>query len=237
MNRKDSLGFTLVELMLSMAFLSALLLAIAMTVIQISNTYNRGTMLKDVNQSGRSISAELQRSISESAPFSIVSDEGVINSSFVDKEWGGRLCISQYAYIWNYGNTLNKTNPLEINRYSDTGNKSTVPIHFVKVRDAGASYCLDPSKPIDFSQSVELLLSGDHSLAIQKFDITSPDTAKDDKARERLYSLDFYIGTNDSMALNSDASACKQPGEDDADIARCSIQEFNIAIRAGNSVR
>ena len=56
-------GFTLIELMLAMTFISVLLLAIAMTIIQIGTIYNRGVTLKEVSQAARSISDELNRSI------------------------------------------------------------------------------------------------------------------------------------------------------------------------------
>lgn len=88
-------GFTLIELMLAMTFVSALLLAIAMTVIQISNVYTRGLTLKEVNQAGRTISTELKRGISQSAPFAVPGPKYVV------QPWGGRLCVGQYSYIWN----------------------------------------------------------------------------------------------------------------------------------------
>ena len=72
MNRVDRQnGFTLIELMLAMAFVSALLIAVAMTVIQIASIYNRGITLKDVNQTGSSVASELQRNIAGSASFNI----------------------------------------------------------------------------------------------------------------------------------------------------------------------
>lgn len=224
-------GFTLIELMLAMTFISVLLLAIAMTVIQISNTYNRGITLKDVNQAGRTMVSELQRSIGESAPFSIAAGTG---SHFVDKDWGGRLCIGKYTYAWNYGSTLNQSNPLNINKYS-SAQTSLPPVHFVKISDPDSSYCWDLSKDIDASQSTELLMSSDHDLAIQKLTITSEPTVIDTKTNEQLYSLTFYIGTNDPTALKDNMTACREPGEAGADSAYCSVQEFSIVIRAGSS--
>lgn len=228
MNHKRKSGFTLIELILAMAFLSALLLAIAMTVIQIGATYNRGIMLKDVDQLGRSISSELQAGISSSSPFDL-------GDNFIDNEWGGRLCVSGYSYIWNYGKTLDKANPLDSNKYKDSPNLP--PIHFLKARDPGGFYCADSSKPIDSNSSTELLVSSDHDLAIHKFNIGSAVSAIDAKSRSQLYTVTFIIGTNDNEALSNDASSCKAPGEAGSDINHCSVQEFSIAIRAGNSVK
>lgn len=228
----SSRGFTLIELMLSMTFISVLLLAIAMTVIQISHTYNRGITLKDVNQSGRAIVSELQRGISESAPFSIESGPG---SRFVNQAGGGRLCVGRYSYIWNYGSTLNKSDSADENKYSST--TSGLPdIRFVKVFDSGSSYCLTPKKAINPNDSTELLISSDHNLALHRFNIASAPTAVDNKTKQRLYSISFYLGTNETEALVNDATSCKAPGEPGADIAYCSVQEFNITVRAGNLV-
>lgn len=92
-----SKGFTLIELMLAMTFVAALLIAIALTVIQISNIYNKGLTMKEVNQVGRSISDDLVRSISQSQSFAVPSD------SYVTKDWGGRLCTGKFSYmeLWN----------------------------------------------------------------------------------------------------------------------------------------
>ena len=48
-------GFTLIELMLAMSFISVLLLSIAMVGIQAGKMYSRGIVLRDVNKAGRDI--------------------------------------------------------------------------------------------------------------------------------------------------------------------------------------
>src|SRR5450759_2265716 len=101
MNLSRQRGFTLVELMLAMAFVSALLLAIAMTVIQIGNIYNRGITYKNVNQVGSSLVSELQRSIASNAPFDVSINGVGEGEHYINKGWGGRLCTGQYSYIWN----------------------------------------------------------------------------------------------------------------------------------------
>jgi hypothetical protein len=68
MSSRQSKGFTLVELMLSMAFVSLLLLAIALLVIQISNMYNKGLTLRAVNESGQLIASDLQETLNTSVP-------------------------------------------------------------------------------------------------------------------------------------------------------------------------
>ena len=228
-------GFTLIELMLAMTFLSFLLIAMALTVIQISAIYNHGMTLKEVNQAGRSMSNELQRTITSGAPFFLPVPYNP-TSHFISNSWGGRLCVGQYSYIWNYGQALNNN---DSNLYKYSGSDSTKPIRFIKLPDAKADYCLVTATPIPLASAVELLEVGDHNLAIHSFNISSPATATDSKTKEQLYSLSFVIGTNDSNALvlTDPASIyCKGPSLAGSDLAYCSVQEFNIVARAGNAV-
>lgn len=226
-------GFTLIELLLAMGFISALLLAIAVTVIQISNIYNRGMTLKEVNQAGRALSSELQRSITSGAPFAIEPGEG--SRYIVQGNWGGRLCVGQYSYVWNYGNALLNNNPTgnELNTYNNDPNTQ---IRFVKIIDPSALYCQDSTKKIEKADATELLNVGDHSLALHSLTVVSEPTALDTKTRQRLYSITFFIGTNDQAALVTGGTGCKAPGEEGADLAYCSVQEFNIVARAGSEL-
>ena len=245
-------GFTLIELMLAMGFVSALLIAVAMTVIQIANIYNRGITLKDVNQAGRSIASELQRSIAGSASFNIDSGVGsrYIQQSLNGKNAGGRLCIGQYSYIWNYGSAIKPNDTSSSpNLYldPDLGRQ----IRFVKVIDPNANYCIKdingkyPS--IKLSDSVELLddVQDRHDLAIHSFSISSTpsasDTAYDAKTGQRLYSIEFLIGTNDQTALMHDSglvvTGCLPPSDPNSDPSYCSVNQFNIVARAGNTIK
>lgn len=225
-------GFTLIELMLAMTFISILLIAITMTIIQISNIYNHGITLKEVDQAGRTLSAELQRTIRSSSQFDIT-DTG--NVYVKQGDWGARLCLGSYSYIWNYGKALNTNDPKgqNLNVYDD----SEADIRFVKVSDSDRSYCSSvPKKKVDSSGAIDLLDAGDHSLAVHKFVITSSTSAFDAVSNQRLYNIRFTVGTNDTNAIVDDASKCKAPGESGSDPSYCSVQEFNIVARAGNAV-
>lgn len=223
-------GFTLIELMLAMTFISFLLVAIAMTIIQISTTYNRGMTLKEINQVGRSMTSEVQRTISTTTPFPIEPGPG---TRLIDSSWGGRLCVGQYSYIWNYGKELLANDP-SLNRY--VGSDAGTQIRFVKVLDGEAAYCSDPTKAINRANAVELMNSGDHTLVLHTFAIKSALTAIDSSTRERLYSISFTIGTNDQAALVADQSACSEPGTPGSDLAYCAVQQFNVVARAGNAI-
>ncbi len=226
MNRK---GFTLIELMLAMTFVSALLLAVAMTVIQISHIYTRGLTVKEVNQSGRSIGIELKRGISQAAPFAIPGPKYIDNTK---TPWGGRLCVGQYSYIWNYGPTLNNTTTDKNNSnvYTD-GTKMS----FIKVPDSAGAYCSTPNSMIDKTYAVEMLASGDNSLAMQGFTITNNST--DPASGEAIYSISYIIGTNDQTALNPSYTSCKAPSQTNSNFNFCSINQFDIVVRALNALQ
>src|SRR3954468_13520221 len=138
MNRDNRQGFTLIELMLAMTFIAMLLVAIALTTIQISNIYNKGITLREVNQAGRSVSDELQRTISSATPFDVTpkgSGDIAPASRYITSAGGGRMCLGNYTYAWNYGKALvgGSGAPAILNKYS--GADSGTAVRFVRVTD------------------------------------------------------------------------------------------------------
>lgn len=239
-------GFTLIELLLAMGFISVLLLAIAMTILQIGAIYNRGMIVKEVNQVGRNLATEMQGAIIKTAPFPITQTTG--SHYFKQGTWGGRLCLGQYSYIWNYGSALQVGTSPTRNLYQTGGRPEPLliaansnPIRFVKAYDTNASYCSNLSLAIDQVNATELLNVGDHSLVVHDFAISTSTTADDTKTGQRLYTLTFTIGTNETSALLLDGagivSGCKGPGVLGADLSYCVVQKFSIAVRAGNMVQ
>lgn len=186
--RQRQSGFTLIELLLAMTFISVLLLTIALTIVQIANIYNRGIILKEVNQTSRSLSDELDGAMRSSSTFSIEPSA----RRYVSNQWGGRMCLGQYSYVWNYGTALDSVSSNR-NQYSgpntsgnsviDANGTTRYEISFVKVPDAGGVYCMPNGSgaypKINPAEAVELLRTGDHSLAIHAFDVVSNPTAKD----------------------------------------------------------
>lgn len=233
MNLVKQLGFTLIELMLSTTFIAVLLIAVAMTTIQVSNIYNKGITLKEVNQAGRSISDELQRAVSFTAPFDVTPKQddspATLASKYVRWEGGGRLCVGEYSYAWNYGKALEggAGAPEVFNKYSD-GN----PVRFVKVSDPENALCANLTQTIDGLRAAELLASGDRDLVLHKFSIQK--TAENPTVGEALYSISFTVGTNDREQLASGDTSCKPPSEGEGSEAYCSVNTFDLVARAGN---
>lgn len=233
MNHVKSSGFTLVELMLAMTFISVLLVAIAMTTIQISNIYNKGITLREVNQAGRSLSVDLQRSIAASTPFDVtpqVDDSpDTADSKYVVRDGGGRLCLGGYTYAWNFGSALvgGQGAPAVLNEFEDGQ-----PVRFVKVADPQGELCVDPEASIARPDAVDLISSGDRNLAIHEFSITK--TAEDAGISQALYAISMTIGTNDQAQLTTNDASCRPPADEVGAEEYCAVNQFDIIARAGN---
>lgn len=244
-------GFTLVELMLAMGFLSALMIIIAMTVVQIGNIYNKGITLKEVNLVGKALSTELQHSIIEVASFELSASAKtyVIQKNGAGNAIGGRLCTGKYTYIWNYGTEIqDKVNSNLVNRYKSPVPPDVNPIHLIKILDANKSYCVPVSfgvyDDIPLANASELIVSDKSQLdlAILSFSVTSNSaTAYDSITGERLYNIRFTLGTNKKEARVTDPAtgiiSCKPPGAFNSDFNFCSVNDFDIVARAGNKIK
>lgn len=233
MNRDNTHGFTLIELMLAMTFIAMLLMAIAMTTIQISNIYNKGITLREVNQAGRALSDELQRSVASATPFDVTPrvDESpdTAASKYIVRDGGGRLCLGRYTYAWNYGASIagDTGAPSVFNAY-DNGEA----VRFAKVDDPGAALCTDPTLPIVRANATEMLSSGDRDLVVHAFSITN--SATDAVTGQALYSISMVVGTNDNEQLTANDASCLPPAQGAGKENYCSVNQFDIIARAGN---
>lgn len=228
-------GFTIVELMLAMTFVSLLLMAIAMTVIQISNIYTKGLTMRAVNQSGQTITQDIRRSIEAARPLDIGGADAGGGQNYqpmvklggdLRLPDGGRLCTGSYSYIWNNGKAFDAP----VNKYQDDSSL----IRLVKVVDNGSRYCADPSRAIDRMTAVEMLSDGDRELAVQSLSIRE---ATDSPAfGQALYIVKLVLGTNDQEALEltSVDASCKPPATNPDSQDYCSINKFEFTARAGN---
>ncbi len=226
-------GFTIIELMMAMAFVSVLLLIIAMTVIQISNIYNKGLTMKAVAQAGRTISEDIKQTLGKSQPFAVDTAFRLQRypESPTSTSDGGRLCTGLYTYVWNYGRSLSG-NP--INTYESGDDQ----IRFVRVRDSGGQYCADPTKKIQQSDATELLSAENSDLAIQSFTIMQ--LASDAAIGQALYRVVMEIGTNNQDALQQTQTidtidtTCRPPSDDASLQHFCAVNQFDFTAQAGN---
>lgn len=239
MNRvtKKQQGFTLVELTLAMAFISLLLLAIALTVIQIGSIYNQGTTIKEVNQAARDMNDDLNRNISSVDPIDLSKDYVLTPSAAAPA--GGRLCLGSYTYIWNYAKGIAANSPY-------VANANGTPVRFMRVADSSKAYCtksgtapaLKDVRASDLGNAQELLKIGDHDLGIHDFSFATPvpASAVDAVTHEQLYTINYLIGTSDITALNATQTACLAPNLTNANPLFCDVEQFSLVVRAGHGV-
>lgn len=233
MSHDKKQGFTLIELMLAMTFIAILLVAIAMTTIQISAIYNKGITLREVNQAGRAISDELQRSISSAVPFDVTpkkdASPATETSKYVVRDGGGRLCVGRYTYVWNYGQSIAGVSgaPSIYNKYTD----NTV-VRFAKVSDPSSDLCTNPTQSVVRANATEMLTSGDRDLVVHEFTVAS--RASDAVTGQAMYGISMVIGTNDDDQLETNDRSCKPPASGVGKENYCSVNQFDIIARAGN---
>jgi hypothetical protein len=232
-NNRQTAGFTIVELMIAMAFISVLLLAIAMVVMQIGAIYNKGTTMKSVNQSGRAIVDDMKRTIG-SSKLDISTDYRVHDHNdgsrpTIDLD-SGRLCTGTYSYIWNIGTHVDPAHPeSQFNKYS--GDASDKLLRLVKVLDSGRQYCKGDAKAaIDPTNAVELL--SDRDLAVQGFHIEQ--LTHNGASGMTLYNIGITISNAESEAINTVDNSCKTPSEGSTLQNYCAVNEFIFTARAGN---
>ncbi len=240
--RTHKQGFTLVELMLAMAFVSVLLLAIALTAIQAGKLYSRGTTLRNINQSGRNISDMLKRDFLQSNAQKIADDGGqVIQVKTTDGTVvNERICLGYYSYIWNRVDAIvratgdNYIQQLLV-KYDDADARD-VAINLVRVVDSGGNLCRKSGTPavypkvVDRDIATELLQSptDENFLGVYDFylnKITSGDSS------EALFALGFTLGTGRTGEINTADQSCKPPADDESNMEFCAINKFETIVR------
>lgn len=254
-HQKHSNGFTLIELMLSMAFVSVLLVTIAMTVMQMATIYNRGITLKEVNQAARDISDDMRRSVQAAAIFTVNADgsdsvnlvqtrSSVVGSNVV---MTGRLCLGKYSYIWNTASAIESGFSGRARFLTSSGTAGD-NVNLVKVPDSTKKYCSkDASDNLlyrdilyaDSGKATELLKQGDRTLRLLYFGVTTTNSAYDPISSQRLYTIAYTLGTGSTSAMKLEdgvPTACLGPTEANSDFVYCNVQQFSIALRAGNAV-
>lgn len=111
-------GFTLVELMLAMAFLAFLLLFTVNVTMQLTLLYSKGVSTRQINQTGRQVVDAVGRSLRYTTPRTPGTQ---------------RLCLNGTTYAWN-----TDVNP-DANRFN---NPLRTRVGFVSIADPSEAYCL-----------------------------------------------------------------------------------------------
>ena len=126
-------GFTIIELSISMAMLSVLMLIVIFSILNIIGVYNKGITLKRVNQSGRTIAAEIQSDLRSAVPSNI----GIRGTDLAGTLVPTALCTGKNSYIWNVWGENGVNTDIKF----DSTNE---PVTMVKTNDPGGEYCKVP---------------------------------------------------------------------------------------------
>lgn len=240
--RRHKGGFTIIELMLAMAFVSFLLLSIAMTTIQAGNMYNRGLTLRGVNQVGRDIDGMLRRDFLQTDSRRIVrpsaASSRVIRLSDPGQLISGRFCLGQYSYLWN--------DPWVLDRETDISHSAIVrdasgqPINFVRVVDEDARLCEQvsghyPNSLAGYTSVTQLLktrTSGEEVvLGIHSFDVVALTYDSVTPRPEGLYRVQYTVGTTRVSEINTSNQSCRPPSDTESNFQFCAINQFDTIVR------
>jgi prepilin-type N-terminal cleavage/methylation domain-containing protein len=120
---KHQQGFTLIELMIALAFVAFILIFSTTAVIQVMQTYNKGLAIKQINQAGRTTMEDMSRYLR-------TADPGVVDVSLVSSQ--RRACFGGVSYVWNLSNTPGNL----ANKYDDDSS-----LTFARVADDSKAMC------------------------------------------------------------------------------------------------
>lgn len=233
-------GFTLVELMLAMAFVSVLLLAIATIAIQAGKLYNRGLTLKSINQSGREISDSLRRDFLQANAGKI---SGNARSAVVMVQAGGadrsgRLCLGDYSYVWNVPKVVSGEVKAGAGIITEVGGPhSGRPINFARVIDPDGMLCQKNETTGAYMSTVAtdkvthlLKPAGSNDVVLAIHHMQAARVAGDSGA-DSLYRLEFVLGTSQLEAVNTANGTCKPPADNSENLDFCAINSFEMIVR------
>ncbi len=230
-------GFTLIELMLAMAFISVLLLSITMTAIHVGKMYSRGATLRGINHAGRDVGDVLRRDFLQSDSRRVAQNGGdgvVIEIQDAGEMMSGRFCLGRYSYLWNVPRVIDE----KLSNTAIVRGPDSKPINFVRVIDDDGVLCKEAdgvypnqlNHPERITNLLASPLDGDgvvlaiHSLRVDPVGATSGGS-------EALYRLQYTIGTSKLSELNTINQSCKPPTEEEANTEFCAINQFDTIVR------
>lgn len=230
-------GFTIIELTLSMAFVSVLLLAIVMTSIQAGRIYNKGVVLESVNQASRDIGDSIRRDFMQSDAAHVSQSDGsesVIILSEGGEPRSGRFCLGGYSYLWNYPSVL------EAALAGDSVSGPVVKrgdniINFVRVVDDGGSFCASSDGNYETNIGADRQLmsmldeKGDQGVVLAIHELGIEPVLANSNSSEALFRVNYTIGTSAQAEING--QQCRPPADGNANDQFCAINQFEMIVR------
>lgn len=119
-------GFTIIELMLAMAFFSSILVLGTSAFVQMLGIYNKGVAVKQMNQVGRTLTDGIIRNANQN-----VSKITVKYGSGPTDTRPRCLVLGNTTYLWSYASDFDATPGSNVYKYS-----ATAPVNFVRYNSA-----------------------------------------------------------------------------------------------------
>ncbi|MBQ8992262.1 type II secretion system protein [Candidatus Saccharibacteria bacterium] len=247
-NLRSKSGFTILELALSMAFLSFLLLAIGIVTVQLMQIYQKGVTLKTVNNNGRELVDEFTRTISGTLYTPPEEDSSFAEAVYVQPTASilrsgtdskavpayGAFCAGNYSYIWNTGYALNLTDETEIENFRARLVGYDEDINLLRLDDPGRAVCKNRDQNLftGGSNPTELFPESKSELAL--YDLVVYEPSYHEHTGHALFSVSFILGTlSGGVDITLPGNYCtSMPDGFATDFAYCSVNKFNFAVRA-----
>lgn len=229
--KKTKQAFTIVELMLAVAFLGTLLLSIAMLTMQLINIYTKGATMRAINSTGSSMMRDIRSSIGASKDYDVINDlseESYLyrdNMSTVGAKESesryGMFCTGSYTYVWNYQSAMMDYRKSESTDYLAIGidGGTTRPYAFSRIVDTNCAKFgevkKDSLKTIDNINEKDLtvLLDGSSSgegtdLALYDFSVIT--VTRNMTNSKALFNISFVLGTTrGGVNVTSSSNYCE----------------------------
>lgn len=230
-------GFTVIELMLAMSFVSVLLISVAVLSMNINDTYTRGVTYKELNQTGVETIDDIERTARES---------NITDLKYINDGNYNRLCFGRYSYVWN---EVNDAQPTE----TKIGSTGGAPVRLAKVSDPEQNYCENPASttivPSDQRANQLLGLQGQRDLYVYNISISpleplDPDNAEglyiaganDLNTGRGLYTIKMTLGSGDSSQIDLTTDPqCRPPADAHAGDEYCAVNVFTAVVAMGST--
>ena len=199
-DKRRQAGFTIIELMLAMIFVSFILIFMALTIVQMLRIYDKAISMKQVNQAGRTITEDINEAMRSQAPDRV--DVTKIDQGFI--------CIGATVYHWNplfeqggSGATLFDADPSNSDAPIIAATGATmVRKVFRSENTACTAGNVTSNSPTMFEPDSEAPLLSSRSRVIWATATTYP-TAASGSAQPKLVELTFILGTYDRNEVDT----------------------------------
>lgn len=253
-------GFTIVEMVLSTAFLSILLITIAILTISVLTSYQKGLVFKSVNSVGQSIIDDMRRAINTSKADSNVASNTYFKaweatSDSVVSQIGGRFCIDSHTtYVWTNVNTATK----KLYNLADNGNtkiyagssdpnpyqaklarvSSTGDINYCKPDDSGAYPKIITSSAVTYTELISSSESERARLALYNLYVYAP-VSSDHAVNSNLFNITFILGTQEGTKVSTNTYCAPPDGYtgQNADFTYCAVNRFSLTMRTTGNMK